>query len=85
MTKAMFDDWAEQRREKARQGHSLFKNIIFRSPDDLRACLPETAVIETAIHFLKHEPVETARRIEQNGRNTQSDKGAFLAAKWIRK
>lgn len=77
--------WAERRLKKAEKGHPLFKDIYFRSPDDLRACLPENTTIKTAIHFQKDESLDIARQLEQEGEQKGSEKGAFLAAKYIKK
>ncbi len=76
--------WAERRIQKASQGHSLFNNIIFRSPGDIRMIIPKKSVIKTAIHFQKDEPVENIEKIEERGNALQLETGAFLAAKWIK-
>ena len=76
--------WAERRIQKASQGHSLFENITFRSPDDIRKIIPNNSVIKTAIHFQKDEPVEKIAKIEEAGNTLQLETGAFLAAKWIK-
>lgn len=77
--------WAERRIQKAKQGHSLFENIIFRSSSDMRLIIPEKGVIKTAIHFQKDEPVENIAKIEEAGNMQQLETGAFLAAQWIKK
>jgi len=77
--------WAERRIKKGKHGHSLFENIIFRSPDDMRLLIPEKCVIKTAIHFQKDEPVENLAQIEAAGNKRQLETGAFLAAQWIKK
>lgn len=77
--------WAERRIKKAKQGHSLFENIIFRSPDDMRLLIPEKSVVKTAIHFQKDEPVDNIAKIEEAGNIQQLETGAFLAAQWIKK
>jgi ubiquinone/menaquinone biosynthesis C-methylase UbiE len=76
--------WAERRIQKASQGHSLFENITFRSPDDICKIIPNNSVIKTAIHFQKDEPVEKIAKIEEAGNTLQLETGAFLAAKWIK-
>jgi ubiquinone/menaquinone biosynthesis C-methylase UbiE len=76
--------WAERRTQKARNGHSLFQHVHFRSPDDLRTCLPENAVIETTIHFQKDDPLPVAMAAEEKGRENHLDTGAFIAAQWIK-
>lgn len=74
--------WAANRREKARHGHSLFQEIIFRSPDDMRLLIPEKALIKTAIHFQQDSAAEHIPYLEEQARRKQLDTGAFLAAKW---
>ncbi len=76
--------WAERRKEMARKGHSLFRDIIFRSPDEIRRLLPEQNIIKTAIHFQKDDDVEKIPEIEEAGRNRHLETGAFLAAQWIK-
>ena len=75
--------WATRRIEKARQGHDLFQDIIFRSPDDMRLLIPEGPVIKTAVHFQKDDPVEIIPQLEKLGTIQHQDTGAFLAAKWV--
>lgn len=74
--------WAEQRIQKGKLGHSLFQNIIFRSPDEMRLLIPEQCLIKTAIHFQKDDPVESIPQIEEMGRRQQLETGAFLVAQW---
>lgn len=74
--------WAEKRTRKAKQGHDLFRSIYFRSPDEMRALVPETAVVETAIHFSKNDPVADIPGIEETGRKDTPETGAFLAVRW---
>lgn len=74
--------WAEQRKEKAEKGHTLFQNIFFRSPDDMRQMVPEDCSIRTAIHFQKNDPVDQIPDIEREGTEKQLDTGAFLAVRW---
>ena len=76
--------WAERRLAKAKQGHSLFENIYFRSPEDLCSLIAQDCSIKTAIHFQKDDPVETIPAVENRGNESQLETGAFLAAKWIR-
>ncbi|MFT5728900.1 MAG: ubiquinone/menaquinone biosynthesis C-methylase UbiE [Desulforhopalus sp.] len=77
--------WAERRIKKAKQGHSLFESIIFRSPDDMRLLIPEKSIVKTAIHFQKDEPVDNIAKIEEAGNIQQLETGAFLAAQWVKK
>ncbi len=75
--------WAEQRRQKAaRDGHSLFENVHFRSPEEMRSLLSTDGESRTAIHFLKQDPVDKVPAIEQRGMEQHLETGAFLAIRW---
>lgn len=74
--------WAIRRNRAAAKGHSLFKNIIFRSPKELERLSPEKPEIKTAIHFLKEDDPEKIPAIEQAGCLSEKDTGAFIAAVW---
>lgn len=74
--------WAEQRKQKAQNGHSLFQKIYFRSPDDMRLIVPERSVIKTAIHFHKNDPTAGIPEIERSGNKKNQNTGAFLAVQW---
>lgn len=75
--------WAERRKENARKGRSpVFREAVFRSPDEIRALAPVECEIRTAIHFEKSEDPDRAEEIERNGRSKGLDTGAFLIARW---
>ena len=76
--------WADRRRQAADRGHSLFKQMIFRSPDDLRALAPVNGTVKTAIHFLKDDNPQKAAGIELEGQKQGLDTGAFVAARWVK-
>lgn len=76
--------WADRRKKTADKGHSLFKQMIFRSPDDMRALVPIDATVKTAIHFLTEDDPQLAPGIELDGRKRELDTGAFVAARWIK-
>jgi ubiquinone/menaquinone biosynthesis C-methylase UbiE len=76
--------WAERRKKKAAKGHALFEQMIFRSPEDLRALAPVDPTVKTAIHFLKDDDPQRATEIERDGQRKGLDTGAFVAAKWVR-
>lgn len=76
--------WADRRKKAADRGHCLFKQMIFRSPDDMRALAPVEATVKTAIHFLKDDDPQTAPGIELDGRKRELDTGAFVAARWVK-
>jgi ubiquinone/menaquinone biosynthesis C-methylase UbiE len=74
--------WADRRKKAAGKGHSLFEQMIFRSPDDMRALVPIDATVKTAIHFLKEDDPQKAPGIERDGQKRGLDTGAFVAARW---
>jgi len=76
--------WAVRRKKAADRGHSLFEQMIFRSPDDLRALAPVDGTVKTAIHFLKDDDPQTAPGIERDGQKQGLDTGAFVAARWVK-
>ena len=76
--------WADRRRRAADRGHSLFKQMIFRSPDDMRALAPVDGTVKTAIHFLKDDDPQAAPGIEFDGQKRGLDTGAFVAARWVK-
>jgi ubiquinone/menaquinone biosynthesis C-methylase UbiE len=76
--------WADRRKKKADKGHALFKQMIFRSPDEMRALAPVDGMVKTAIHFLKDDDPQKATEIERAGNKNGLDTGAFVAAKWIK-
>jgi len=77
--------WADRRKKEADSGHSLFKQMIFRSPDDMRALAPVEGTVKTAIHFLKDDDPRRAPEIERAGKKKGLDTGAFVAARWVKK
>ena len=76
--------WAEQRKKKAENGHSLFQSMTFRSPDELLRMAPVGSTIKTAIHFQKNDNPAEVTGIETRGMNDEKDTGAFLAVSWIK-
>jgi len=74
--------WADRRKKSADRGHSLFEQMIFRSPDDLRALAPVDGTVKTAIHFLKEDDPQRVPEIERAGQQQGLDTGAFVAARW---
>ncbi len=76
--------WAEKRHQKGKDGHSLFQNISFRSPKDMRLLVPQTCLIQTAIHFQKSDLVADIPKIELRGNKNHPDTGAFLAVQWYK-
>ena len=74
--------WAERRGQEAENGHTLFQNITFRSPEELADLAPGESKLKTAIHFLKSENPEKALEIEREGALQGKDTGAFVALTW---
>jgi len=74
--------WADRRTAAGKRGHRVFRQVVFRSPQEVRALSGEAAVIKTAVHFRKDADPDRARAIEAQGRSKTPDKGAFLAARW---
>jgi ubiquinone/menaquinone biosynthesis C-methylase UbiE len=75
--------WADRRKKAADKGHSLFQQMICRSPDDMRALVPVEPTVKTAIHFLKEDDPQKAPEIERDGKKRGLDTGAFVAARWV--
>jgi ubiquinone/menaquinone biosynthesis C-methylase UbiE len=76
--------WATRRRQKAENGHQLFKKMIFRSPDEMRRLAPVDGVVKTAIHFKKDEAPDRVPGIEKDGQKRELNTGAFLAVRWVK-
>lgn len=76
--------WAARRKQKAEKDHRLFQNMIFRSPDEVRALAHADAEVKTAIHFQKNDDPDRASEIETEGQKRNLATGAFLAASWVK-
>jgi ubiquinone/menaquinone biosynthesis C-methylase UbiE len=77
--------WAARRAAQAsRKPDSIFKRVIFRSPEEMAAIAPVEGVIKTAVHFQKDDEPERAERIELEGRARDLETGAFLVGRWER-
>jgi len=76
--------WATCRTEAAKKGDSIFRNAIFRSPDDLLSLAPVKGVVRTAIHFQKDDAPEKAMEKEHEGQIKGWDTGAFAAVQWVK-
>jgi SAM-dependent methyltransferase len=77
--------WAERRLRAGKQGHELFRSMVFRSPAEIRGLLPADAIVKTAIHFMKNEDIVQAREIEARYQAEDAETGAFLAAAWTKR
>jgi len=76
--------WAVRRIEKAKKGKSIFRNAIFRSPDDLLSLAPVKGVVRTAVHFQKEDSPEKAIEAEHEGRIKGLSTGAFALVQWFK-
>jgi len=74
--------WAERRKKKAQQGHSLFQSMTFRSPQELLRLTPPDSLVKTAIHFQKNDSPAEIPKIEEQGMKQEKDTGAFVAVSW---
>jgi ubiquinone/menaquinone biosynthesis C-methylase UbiE len=74
--------WAERRTEAGKKGHTIFKTVYFRSPDELLSLAPVSGRTQTAIHFHKDDEPGRATALEKKGRAAALDTGAFVAAVW---
>jgi ubiquinone/menaquinone biosynthesis C-methylase UbiE len=76
--------WARRRTEAAKKRHPIFRRAVFRSPEELAGLSPLEGLIETAVHFRKHDDLELVSQIEKEGREMGLNTGAFLSARWIK-
>ena len=74
--------WAAQRKEKGKEGHSLFSRVVFRSPEEMAALASQGGVLRTAVHFKKEEDPRRAEEIEEEAQRKNLMTGAFLAVRW---
>ena len=74
--------WASLRKAQAKRGHAIFKEAIFRSPDEMRSLAPVNGMIKTAIHFEKDDEPDHVPEIEHEGQRNGLKTGAFLTACW---
>ncbi len=78
--------WADRRREDARHDSaSVFNRVYFRSPAELLALAPAPGETRTAVHFGKDAPPSAWERLERQGQEQASERGAFVAARWQKK
>lgn len=74
--------WAARRKAAGEKGHPLFRQAIFRSPQEIRALTPVKGTLKTAIFFEKNDPLDLAREKEEMGQSAGMDTGAFMAVHW---
>jgi ubiquinone/menaquinone biosynthesis C-methylase UbiE len=74
--------WATRRKAAAKEGHTIFEHVRFRSPAEMAELAPLPALIRTAVHFQKQDDLDRAREIERHGDARGLDTGAFLVVRW---
>jgi ubiquinone/menaquinone biosynthesis C-methylase UbiE len=74
--------WATRRREAGKKGHPIFKQAIFRSPEEIRTLAPVEGIIKTVIHFQKLDAPDRAIKSEKKRQSQDLNTGAFIAARW---
>jgi ubiquinone/menaquinone biosynthesis C-methylase UbiE len=74
--------WATRRREAGKKGHPIFKQVRFRSPEEMRILSPVEGMIKTAIHFQKHDTPDQAIKSEKQGQSQGLNTGAFVVVRW---
>jgi ubiquinone/menaquinone biosynthesis C-methylase UbiE len=74
--------WAVRRTEKAKKEKTIFRNAVFRSPDELCSLAPVAGVVKTAIHFQKDDEPEKAIETEHEGNIKGLQTGAFAVVQW---
>jgi ubiquinone/menaquinone biosynthesis C-methylase UbiE len=74
--------WATRRKGAAKEGHTIFQYVHFRSPAEMGRLVPVPALISTAVHFQKHDDPDRARAIERDANTQNLDTGAFLVVRW---
>jgi ubiquinone/menaquinone biosynthesis C-methylase UbiE len=74
--------WATRRKAAAKEGHTIFEHVHFRSPAEMGELATVPALIRTAVHFQKHDDPDRAREIEMDGATRGLDTGAFLVVRW---
>ncbi|MBN1613480.1 MAG: class I SAM-dependent methyltransferase [Deltaproteobacteria bacterium] len=75
--------WAVRRRAEAQaKPGSIFREALFRSPDELCALATVEGTVRTAVHFQKDEAPDQIGEIERLGRQAGLMTGAFVAVCW---
>jgi len=87
-----YDQWFETPVGKLVQGYERQLILRMLKPDQ-GEFIPDagcgtgvftSALVETAVHFQKTDPLDDAQRIEREGRERGLKTGAFVAACWIK-
>ncbi|MFH1148342.1 MAG: class I SAM-dependent methyltransferase [Pseudomonadota bacterium] len=75
--------WAARRKADAQTNQdSIFREALFRSPDELRALAPVAGTIKSAVYFRKDENPDKIEEIERRGQLAGLLTAAFLAIGW---
>lgn len=74
--------WAERRKVSGEKGHSIFRDVVFRSPKEMEKLSEVKGIQKSAIHFQKDDDPAKAKEKEEKGRSIGLDTGAFLASCW---
>ena len=75
--------WAQRRSAEAREDpDSVFRQVHFRSPRELRGLSDRAANVKTAIHFPKTANPLEAAKLESEGELSDLDTGAFVIVRW---
>jgi ubiquinone/menaquinone biosynthesis C-methylase UbiE len=74
--------WARRRIEAGKKGHPIFRQAIFRSPNELQALSPIAGTVRTSVHFQKEDPPDRAIGREREGQTGGWQTGAFIAIRW---
>jgi len=74
--------WALRRMAEAKERHTIFEKVIFRSPDELRSLATMEGFVKTAIYFQKEDDPDKAVGIEREGQKNNLKTGAFVAVRW---
>ena len=76
--------WAEHRKRSGKEGHPIFREVVFRSPEEMRRLSKIEGVQKSAIHFQKEDDPKRAKEKEAMGRSRGRDTGAFLVSCWTK-
>jgi ubiquinone/menaquinone biosynthesis C-methylase UbiE len=74
--------WAEKRKMAAKKEGGIFKDAIFRTPDELVALLDYESAWKTCIFFDDDAACKDAMHIEHSAQSKNLDAGAFVACAW---
>jgi len=74
--------WAERRTASGEKGHSIFRDVVFRSPEEMKNLSKVKGIQKSVIHFQKEDDPAKAKEKEDMGRTRGLHTGAFLASCW---